>query len=340
MLNQSKLEEKMKRWSLLWKVLAVQLLLVFALAGASQAAGKAAYIRGQWQPWGQSTNEAAMTTVFGEGGWSDLRMADGAGPFLPASGYNVIFLEGSEGTDYDLNAYLTANLPAIEAWVQNGGRLLLNSAPWDIGMDFGFGGVVLTYDEGSAISDAVATNPSHPIFLGPYLPVGTSFSGGSFSHATVAGPGLVPLINDLYNVDAIALAELQYGSGVVLFGGMTTTNFHDPQPQAFNLRANILSYLNVVAAQSPTSLSVTPRYPLSTDYVNLRWGASPSTGVTYEVERSVNGGRFVNVYAGSLTAVRFRAAMLPRGQHVYRVRAVGSAYAPSAWRTASPIVVR
>jgi hypothetical protein len=331
----------MKRWSLLWKVLAVQLFLLVGLAGVAQAAGLVGYIRGEFPPWDETTNEAAMTAVFGEMGvgWQDLRMSDGAGPFLPASGYSVIYLDGSDSTAIELSNYLAEYLPTIEAWVQNGGRLLLNSAPNEGGnIDFGFGGVVLTIE--TFVDTATATNPAHPIFLGPYLPVGTSFTGTSFGHAVVAGGGIVPLINDLYNQNNVVLAELPYGSGVVLFGGMTTTNFHDPQPQAFNLRANILSYLNVVKAESPTSLSVTPRYPLSTDYVNLRWGASPSTGVTYEVERSVNGGRFVKVYDGSLTAVRFRAALLPRGQHVYRVRAVGSAYAPSAWRTASPIMVR
>jgi hypothetical protein len=38
-----------------------------------------------------------------------------------------------------------------------------------------------------------------------------------------------------------------FGDGLVLFGGMTTDNFHSPQPQAQNLRANILDYLKTKA---------------------------------------------------------------------------------------------
>jgi hypothetical protein len=87
-------------------------------------------------------------------------------------------------------------------------------------------------------------------------------------------------------------------------------------------------------------LDVSPRYPLSTGYVNLRWGGSETTGVTYELERSVNGGTFARIYSGSLSAARYRVAMLPRGQHVYRARAIKNGYQPSEWRTASPIVIR
>jgi hypothetical protein len=38
------------------------------------------------------------------------------------------------------------------------------------------------------------------------------------------------------------LAELNYGAGNVMFGGMTTDNFHSPSPNAQNLSANILVY--------------------------------------------------------------------------------------------------
>jgi hypothetical protein len=39
------------------------------------------------------------------------------------------------------------------------------------------------------------------------------------------------------------LSSKPFGAGLVLFGGMTTTNFHQPQPQATNLRQNILYFL-------------------------------------------------------------------------------------------------
>ena len=72
-------------------------------------------------------NETAMNTVFGAGGWTDLRMAAGAGPFQVGSGYTFIFVDGSDGTANELNTYLNTHRAVIEAWVQNGGRLLRNN---------------------------------------------------------------------------------------------------------------------------------------------------------------------------------------------------------------------
>lgn len=119
--------------------LAMVLMLSFSLMPS--AAHAIAYIRGAAAPWGEATNETAMDTVFGAGGWDDLRMADGPAPFLPGSGHTFIFLEGSDFTANELNTYLTNHRAQIEAFVNAGGRLLLNSAPNEgSDIDFGFGG--------------------------------------------------------------------------------------------------------------------------------------------------------------------------------------------------------
>jgi hypothetical protein len=96
----------------------------------------------------------------------------------------------------------------------------------------------------------------------------------------------------------------------------------------------------VPTAGNLTSLDANPRYPLSTDYVNLRWGGVTTPGVNYELERSVNGGTFTKIYTGTMTTARYRAASLPRGQNVFRARAVKNGYRPGAWRTSQPIMVR
>lgn len=38
------------------------------------------------------------------------------------------------------------------------------------------------------------------------------------------------------------LGEKTFGAGLVLLGGMTTDNWHSPDPEAANLRANIIAY--------------------------------------------------------------------------------------------------
>jgi uncharacterized repeat protein (TIGR01451 family) len=190
-------------------------------------------------PWDVAVNETAMNRVFGTNNWQDLRFetVTPAALFTPATRF--IYMEGSDATTLELQSFLTANLPLIQNWVAAGGRLLLNAAPNEgTGMSFGFGVTLLYPDLTSA---AGAVDLQHLIVTGPFTPGGVSWSGTSFGHATVSGTNLTALITNTAN-GRIVLAQQQYGAGLVLFGGMTTDNWHSPQPQAANLRANILSY--------------------------------------------------------------------------------------------------
>jgi len=206
--------------------------------GASQAqAVTSAYLRSTvGQPWGENTNEDAMDAAFGVGNWDDLRYETVNVGTLLGGGYSFLFMEGGDDNANELEAFLGSNIGAIENYVAAGGSLLINAAPNEgDGMSYGFGGVNLVYPDFGG-NPVTAVDGAHPIFNG----VATAYTGTSFSHATVSGGGIAPLINDP-NTNAV-LAELNWGSGLVLFGGMTTTNFHDPDPDSFNLRVNILNY--------------------------------------------------------------------------------------------------
>jgi subtilisin family serine protease len=202
-------------------------------------APRGAYVRSNIAlPWGSATNEIAMDRVFGAGNWGDFRFEDVNVSDLLGN-YDFLFLEGSDSLAIALETFLTANLGQLEAFVAAGNTIFLNAAPnIGDGMSFGFGGVQLVYSDFSG--PGTASDGSHPIFVGPSTPVGTSFSGNWFSHASVHGGGITPLILD--DTGDATLAELAWGSGIVLFGGMTTDNFHLPQPEASNLRANIIAY--------------------------------------------------------------------------------------------------
>ena len=201
-------------------------------------------------PWGSLANEGILTEVFGTN-WEDLRYETvtniGA---LFSSAKRFIFMEGG---DIDANAmglFLTNNLGIISNWVSAGGSLFVNAAPNQGGnINFGFG-TLLTYPD--SCSTALATFPAHPIFNGPYLPVGTNFTGSAFGHATVSGAGLTPLIVDAFT-GHFELAESTYGAGHLMFGGMTLPIFHQPQPQGSNLLANILVY-GAGTGGAPTNL--------------------------------------------------------------------------------------
>lgn len=221
---------------------ALSIFFAVAVCLASSLANGAAYIRGASAPWGENTNETAMDTVFGAGGWDDLRMADGAAPFTSGA-HDFIFLEGGDETANELSAYLSTYRTEIETFVSSGGALLLNAAPNQGGdIDYGFGGVTLTYP--AFTNSVVAASAGHPVFNGPFTPVVTAYSANFFGHAVV-GNGLSPIIIGAPgdgNEGETVLGERGFGSGLVVLGGMTTDNFHDPEPEAANQRANIIAY--------------------------------------------------------------------------------------------------
>jgi len=200
-------------------------------------------------PWGQSTNEAAMDAVFGAGNWSDSRYETvNVGTLFGSPDF--IFMEGGDSNADEMEAFINANSAAISSYVNNGGVIFFNAAPNEgNGMAYGFG-VNLVYSPGPTCgANCNAVNPAHAIFTGPFA-TATSFGGTDFSHAIIGG-ALTSLIQD--SSANTLLGELSVGSGLALFGGMTTINFHNPQPAAQNLRQNILAYgaANVNAAPVP-----------------------------------------------------------------------------------------
>ncbi|MGB1102085.1 MAG: gliding motility-associated C-terminal domain-containing protein [Crocinitomicaceae bacterium] len=197
-------------------------------------------------PWGSTTNNTHMNTAFGAD-WTleSFEFCDVATVFSPATGF--VFLDGSDNQANELNTFLTANLPAIEAWVTAGGVILINSAPNEgSDINFGFGGTTLNYV--SFENTVTGVDAAHPVFLGPNLPTTTAMSGTYYSHARILGAGYT---NILINAGDVVLCEKAWGAGHVCVGGMTTTNWHNPDPHADNFRANLFVYLDGLATADP-----------------------------------------------------------------------------------------
>ncbi len=226
------------------------------------------------EPWGSTNNTTSMNLAFGpEGtGWERnyFETVDVGSVFSAENCF--VFLEGSDFMADEMEAFLTANMATIEGWVAAGGNLLLNSAPNEgDGMSFGFGGTSLVYSYYT--SDATAVDAGHPIFNGPFTPAGTYFTGTSFGHARVTGTGLTDVMVDAFAASNVVVAEKAWGDGMVMFGGMTTANWHSPVPNADNLRANMFSYLSCeapVVCDTPTGLFVDG---VTGTTANLYWDA-------------------------------------------------------------------
>jgi hypothetical protein len=177
-----------------------------------------------------------MDQAFGVGEWDDLRYETVNVDTL-FSVYTFIFFEGSDYDADEMEAFITANHTRMESFVSGGRRVLINAAPNEgDGMSFGFG-VTLQFEYYTDSVEAVTS--THPIFAAADT---TIFTGGSFGHATVTGTGLTAIIQEKGNPAKVVLATKAFGQGRALFGGMTTDNYHAPQPAAHELRINILRY--------------------------------------------------------------------------------------------------
>lgn len=198
-------------------------------------AGTIAYATGSTDPWNNKTNDTAMDSAFGAGGWAKS-YGYSTSLFTNAS---FVFLDGSNSNATQLSTFLSTNNAAVSAFVQNGGHLFLNAAP-NIGSSFNMGfGITLNYgNNASSTAKVTAAGVAAGLTTGG---LATTYSGNSFSHATVSGAGLSDLIDD--GQSGIIFGALNYGNGLVAFGGQTTTNFHTPSADAAALLVNELKYV-------------------------------------------------------------------------------------------------
>lgn len=185
-----------------------------------------------------NTNISDMENMCDTEGFIDAyySTADPAVVFGPTTLF--VYMEGGDDHAIPMKNFLDANITIIEDWVNNGGAIFFNAAPnYGGDIDCGMGGVTINYPVYSWVGDAI--DPTHPIFNGPFTPVGLSWSGTYFAHSSVSGGGVTDIImGDLGSV----LSEKAWGAGYVLVGGMTTTGWHTPSPECFNVRMNMFRY--------------------------------------------------------------------------------------------------
>jgi hypothetical protein len=246
----------------------VSLLLTAAFAGTAQAAPvtkDAVLLETENGPWDDEFNPLAMQAVFGEN-WERQDFAtvqaDEASGGLFASHVHFIWIEGSDESTEAAQKFVQEHEAALKAFVARGGRLFLNSAT-NQEITIGYDGRTIGFADSEDFTDAVvAVDPNHPIFHGPATPNATSFTGDSFGHGRVSGPGLTPLIVGTENEgpikEAVVLAEYTSGTGYVALGSMTVVEYHQPEDAAKSLLINLISYLNSVQPPVPPPPPVVP----------------------------------------------------------------------------------
>jgi hypothetical protein len=208
------------------------------------------------EPWTQTneySNVGLMNSVFGLDGWTQgfIELIDINNVFNES--VSVVVIDGSDDGALAFDTFLATNIAAIESWVYNGGRLFLNSAPNEGGdIDLGFENTILNYGP-DYITAVEFVNENHLILQGPEQDVLASYTGDYFAHAYISGDYIHTIIKDTSILDRPVLAEKFWGDGLVLFGSLTSTQWHMPLYESLNLKKNILHYL---AAYQPCAMTL------------------------------------------------------------------------------------
>lgn len=211
----------------------------FSVTGNS-VAQSVVYLRSTlnlWDSAGGNSNVAALDAAFGAGNFTQANFETVQVNTLFQPG-QAIFMDGGDNGSQAFTSFVAANSAAITNFVNAGGRVLLNAAE-----NSGPASIPLPFDVtlNNLRRGAVAVEAAHP--LGQVMTGSFAFTGSSFGHAIVIGNDLTPIIRDTEGPSDLVLAERRPGAGLILFGGMTTVNFHDEEVAAAALRANILRYL-------------------------------------------------------------------------------------------------
>ncbi|MGB1104605.1 MAG: T9SS type A sorting domain-containing protein [Crocinitomicaceae bacterium] len=202
-------------------------------------------------PWSSTSNAAAMNTAFGSGEWEEVYFETLDIDEVFSGETSMIFMDGSDDNATEMASFLAANLSTIEDWVAAGGCILMNSAPNEGGdINVGFDGTVIDYS--FFMSTVTVADLAHPIYVGPNTPTSSTMTGSSYCHARVLGTGYTTILT---GSGSVALCEKEWGLGHVLVGGMTTANYHNPDPHAENWRANIMVYLDELVDFPPCTAS-------------------------------------------------------------------------------------
>lgn len=195
------------------------------------------YMTGTSDPWGNTENDAAMDLAFGAGNWDK---ANGFNASAFGGGHSFVFLDGGDGISDEFDAFIGANLAALESFVTGGGHVFLNAARWTNPLlNTGFG-TTLTGDQFSTPGSLTVAGLAAGLDANG---AGAAWTGNWFSHDVVSGVDTCYVAGDLGCV---------FGSkGAGLFvGGQTTPNFQSAG--GLQLRANEL----ILAATGATTGAV------------------------------------------------------------------------------------
>jgi hypothetical protein len=228
--------------------------LAIAAAAGSASAQNTYYIRSvNGDAWGCGGNQAAMDVAFGPGNWGTLSYETLNVGQTFSDDTSCVYIDGGNGNATSFKNFFATNPTAIENWVAGGGSIFINAAGWyESQINVGFQNTIIngnTYDNVFHVPDA-----GGPIAAGPFQPAGQNYTGNYASHGFISGgPGLTTLGEN--GAGQASLVDFFWGGGHVVVGALTDPQcWWQPQPNAINVRANMLNYMCRIPAPGSVAL--------------------------------------------------------------------------------------
>ncbi len=296
------------------------------------------YLLQDVNPWGTAHNTTAMNSVFGASGYSSVGYSTPAASIFN-SNTCFVFMEGSRDNCSAFNSYINANLTTIQNWVADGGSLYINYAPLGCGSAAPiFGGITIFSDVSGAGTTLIASGfgiSGHPVFDGPYTPVGLNYQGGAFAHSYIVG-GVWDTIFKSSSANNFLLAGYQsYGGGRLTISAHTTPVLWVPS-DGTNLIQNIIFYAGSALPFVPPVITTIPL--ASTSFCqgssfSVSFSATDTTdiGNTYTAQLSDSLGSFSSPTAigtlssnDSVGSINVTIPLSVAPGSAYRIRVVSS----------------
>lgn len=190
----------------------------------------------------------ALDSVFGAGNYNSIGSYSGIDTSSVFSAANsFVFLDGGNGTDTNLNSLLSTSSTAILNWVSNGGSLFIQSAGWSESIAFGPATISWSPSSINIFGNLTAEGSSS---FGAYGVIADSYLGFFLASTTIIGNGLTSFLDGVELDDGAGgiagggsiLAGVQYGSGYIMYSGLTDTDPNMAINDAAPLLASAVAY--------------------------------------------------------------------------------------------------
>jgi fibronectin-binding autotransporter adhesin len=208
----------------------------------------------------------ALDSVFGAGNYNSIGSYSGIDTSSVFSASNsFVFLDGGNNTDSNLSSFLISSGAAILNWVSNGGSLFIQSGGWSESIDFGPATISWSPSSFNFFGDLTSEGAGA---LNSFGVIPSNYIGFALASTMIIGNGLTSFLDGITLDNGSGetagggsiMAGVQYGSGYIMYSGLTDTDPNMAINDAAPLLASAVAYTAAQGGQTnipePISLAL------------------------------------------------------------------------------------